>query len=129
MEKRSSISSKIFFFTLLGSSIGSVLVAIWIFFLLKTYYNAPDAIEKAVISMIILQILFIIPVFIIKVMIDKFVVERIKKLTDAVKDISLGNNIEKEIKPEGNDEITELTEAFERMRISLRTAIKELEEG
>jgi HAMP domain-containing protein len=128
MEKKSSISNKIFFLTLIGSSVGSVIVAVWIYFLLKTYYNAPDALEKAVISMIVSQILFLVPVWLIKYMVDKFVVERIKKLTDIVSEVSVGNNIEKPINPDGNDEIAELMEAFERMRISLREALEELEQ-
>jgi HAMP domain-containing protein len=127
MEKKSSISNKILFLTLIGSTVGSVIVAVWIYFLLKIYYNAPDAIEKAVISLIVLQILFLIPVLIIKYMIDRFVVERIKKLTEVVSEVSVGNNINKPIIPEGNDEIAELTEAFERMRISLKEALEELE--
>jgi len=127
MEKKSSISNKILFLTLIGSTVGSVIVAVWVYFLLKIYYNAPDAIEKAVISMIVLQILFLVPVLLIKYMVDKFVVERIKRLTEVVSEVSVGNNIDKPIIPEGNDEIAELTEAFERMRISLKEALEELE--
>jgi methyl-accepting chemotaxis protein len=128
MEKRTSISNKIFFFTLIGSAIGSVIVGVWIYILLHIFYNAPDALEKAIISIIISQILFLIPVFIIKVMIDKFVVNRIRKLTETLNEISLGNKIDQSIFPEGNDEITELMEAFERMRLSLKTALKEISE-
>ncbi len=128
MEKKTSISNKIFFLTLIGSAVGSVIVGLWIYFLLKTYYNAPDALEKAIISMIVSQILFLIPVWLIKYMVDKFVVERIKKLTDIVGEVSVGNNIDKPINPDGNDEIAELMEAFERMRISLKEALEELEQ-
>ncbi len=128
MENRNSISNKIFFITLLGSFIGSIIVGLWIYFLLKIYYNAQDAFEKTVISIIVIQIMFLIPVFLIKILIDKVIINRIKKLTELVNEISIGNNLDKAILPEGNDELTELTEAFERMRISMKTALEQLEE-
>ncbi len=128
MENKRSISNRIFFITLLGSSFGSILVAGWVYFLLLTYYQAEDALEKAAISAIVMQISFLIPVFVIKMLVDKLIISRIKKLTELVNEISMGNNLDTEIKPEGNDELTELTEAFERMRISMRTALEQLEE-
>ena len=128
MENRNSISNKIFLITLIGSFIGSVIVGIWVYFILTTYYNAQDAFEKSIISIIVMQILFLIPVFLIKILIDKYIVDRIKKLTELVNEISIGNNLDKAIIPEGNDELTELTEAFERMRISMKTALEQLEE-
>ncbi|RUM57643.1 MAG: HAMP domain-containing protein [Persephonella sp.] len=121
MENKNSISNKI----LIG---GSIIVGIWIYFLLTTYYNTPDAFEKSVISIIVVQVLFLLPVFLIKIMIDRLIIDRIKKLTEQVNEISVGNNLDKAILPEGNDELTELTEAFERMRISMKTALEQLEE-
>jgi len=128
MENKNSISNKIFLITLLGSIGGSIIVGIWIYFLLTTYYNTPDAFEKSVISIIVVQVLFLLPVFLIKIMIDRLIIDRIKKLTEQVNEISVGNNLDKAILPEGNDELTELTEAFERMRISMKTALEQLEE-
>ncbi len=128
MENKNSISNKIFLITLIGSFIGSLIVGAWIFFILTAYYNASDAFEKAVISVIVVQVLFLFPVFLIKVLIDKLIIERVKKLTEIVNEISIGNNLDKAIIPEGNDELTELTEAFERMRISMKTALEQLEE-
>lgn len=128
MENKRSISNRIFFITLLGSTLGSIFVAVWVYFLLVSYYQADDALEKAVLSAIVMQISFLIPVFVIKMLVDKLIISRIKKLTELVNEISMGNNLDTEIKPEGNDELTELTEAFERMRISMRTALEQLEE-
>ncbi len=128
MENKNSISNKIFLITLLGSFVGSVIVGIWVYFLLTAYYNAQDAFEKAIVSIIVAQILFLLPVFLIKILVDKLIIERIKKLTELVNEISIGNNLDKAIIPEGNDELAELTEAFERMRISMKTALEQLEE-
>ncbi|RUM60143.1 MAG: HAMP domain-containing protein [Persephonella sp.] len=127
MEKKNSISNKIFFITLVGSFVGSVMVGVWIYILLTNFYDASDAFEKAVISIIVLQILFLIPVYLIKLMIDKLIINRIKKLTELVNEISIGNNLDKAIIAEGDDELAELTEAFERMRISMKTALEQLE--
>ena len=128
MNRKGSISNRIFLITLIGSFVGSIIVGLWIYFLLTTYYNAPDAFEKSIISIIVMQILFLIPVFLIKVLIDKFIIERIKRLTELVNEISMGNNLDKAIMPEGDDELAELTEAFERMRISMQTALEQLQE-
>ena len=128
MENKNSISNKIFLITLVGSFIGSLIVGVWIYFILTNYYNANDAFEKSVISIIVVQLLFLIPVFLIKILIDKLIIDRIKRLTELVNEISVGNNLDKAIVPEGNDELAELTEAFERMRISMKTALEQLEE-
>ena len=128
MDNKNSISNKIFLITLIGSFIGSLIVGGWIYFILTTYYNATDAFEKSIISIIVVQLLFLVPVFLIKILIDKLIIDRIKKLTELVNEISIGNNLDKAIIPEGNDELAELTEAFERMRISMKTALEQLEE-
>ena len=127
MEKKNSISNKIFFITLAGSFVGSVMVGVWIYILLANFYDASDAFEKAIISIIVLQILFLVPVYLIKLMVDKLIINRIKKLTELVNKISVGDNLDKAIIAEGDDELAELTEAFERMRISMKTALEQLE--
>ena len=61
-------------------------------------------------------------------MINKYIVSKIKDVSRALQEVSTGN-LDYEIKIEGNDELTELAESFERMRISMKTIMEKLEEG
>ncbi|MDQ7055027.1 MAG: HAMP domain-containing protein [Persephonella sp.] len=61
-------------------------------------------------------------------MIQKYIVEKINRVSEALKEVSTGN-LDYEVKIEGNDELAELAESFERMRISMKTIMEKLEEG
>jgi len=120
MNKK-SILDQIFFIVLGGSFLGAVLVGVLVFFLTNDF-------SKALISIVISQIFFILPVYMIRVLIDKLIISKIKKVVNAMNEVSMGN-LDTEVKIEGNDELTELAESFERMRISMKTIMEKLEKG
>lgn len=120
MNKK-SILDQIFFIVLGGSFIGAVLVGVLVFFLTNDF-------SKALISIVISQIFFILPVYMIRVLIDRLIISKIKKVVNAMNEVSMGN-LDTEVKIEGNDELSELAESFERMRISMKTIMEKLEKG
>ncbi len=128
MEKRKSVLDKIFLIVLGGSFVGAVLVGVMVYFLLITS-GVQDAVIKSVLSIIIAQVMFLIPVFIIKKMIEESIVKKLKTVTEGMREVSMGNldfsiNVEKT-----GDELEDLAESFERMRISMKTIIEKLEKG
>ncbi|SNZ02123.1 HAMP domain-containing protein [Persephonella hydrogeniphila] len=127
MEKRKSILNEISLIILGGSVLGSLFVGILVYFLLSSS-GVPDAPLKAVYSTIIIQIAFLIPVYLIRLLIDKYIVSKIKEVSKALQEVSTGN-LDYKIKAEGNDELAELAESFERMRLSMKTIMEKLEEG
>jgi nitrogen fixation/metabolism regulation signal transduction histidine kinase len=117
---KKSVLQKIFFVVLGVSFIGSVYVAVIVFFLTSDFLNS-------LIALIVTQILFLVPVFGIVKAVDKAIVKKLRTVSQAMKEISMGN-LDYEIKVERTgDELEELAESFERMRISLKTIMEKLE--
>ncbi len=125
--RKKSVISFISWIVLGGSVIGSLFVGILVYFLLSSS-GVEGALTKAVFSTIIIQIAFLLPVYIIRYMIQKYIVDKINQVSQALKEISTGN-LDYEVKIEGNDELAELAESFERMRISMKTIMEKLEAG
>lgn len=128
MEKKKSVLDKIFFIVLGGSLIGAVLVGVMVYFLLKTS-GVQEALVKAILSIIISQIMFLIPVFFIRKLIEDNIIKKLKAVTEGMHEVSMGNldfeiNIEKT-----GDELEDLAESFDRMRISIKTIMEKLEKG
>jgi len=101
---------------------GIIFAAVLVFFLTSELY-------KSLIALIGSQILFLIPVFGIRKIIDDAIVKKLRIVSQAMQEVSMGNldyeiNIEKT-----GDELEELAESFERMKISLKTIIEKLEKG
>ncbi len=124
---KNSVLSPILWIVLGGSVIGSLFVGVLVYFLLS-YSGVEGALTKAAFSTVIIQIAFLFPVFLIRYMMQKYIVEKINNVSHALKEVSTGN-LDYEIKIEGNDELAELAESFERMRISMKTIMEKLEEG
>ncbi len=119
---KKSVLRKIFLVVLGVSFIGSTYVAIIVFFLTSDLY-------KFFIALIGTQILFLIPVFEIIKAVDKAIVKKLRTVSQAMKEVSMGN-LDYEIKVERTgDELEELAESFERMRVSLKTIMEKLEKG
>ncbi|WP_297890161.1 hypothetical protein [Sulfurihydrogenibium sp.] len=76
MEKKKSVLDKIFFIVLGGSLIGAVLVGVMVYFLLKTS-GVQEALVKAILSIIISQIMFLIPVFFIRKLIEDNIIKKL----------------------------------------------------
>jgi HAMP domain-containing protein len=116
------VLGKISLVVLGGSFIGAIFAAVIVFFLTSD-------LKKSFIVLIGSQILFLIPVFGIIKIIDGIIVEKLRVVSRAMQEVSMGNlDYEIEVEETG-DELEELAESFERMRISLKTIIEKLEEG
>jgi HAMP domain. len=119
---KKSVLDKIFLIVLGGSFIGAIFVAVLVFFLTSELY-------KSLIALIGSQILFLVPVFGIRKIIDDTIVKKLRVVSQAMQEVSMGN-LDYEIKVEKTgDELEELAESFERMRISLKTIMEKLEKG
>lgn len=127
MDKKGSVLNKISLIVLGGSIIGALFVGIMIYFLISPY--DPSALQKTIIYTIIVQIAFLIPVYMIRTLIDKMIVSKLNAISKAMNEISMGN-LDYEIKVEKTgDELEELADSFERMRISMKTIMEKLEKG
>lgn len=127
MDKKNSVLNKISLIVLGGSIIGALFVGIMIYFLISPY--DPSALQKTIIYTIIVQIAFFIPVYMIRTLIDKMIVSKLNAISKAMNEISMGN-LDYEIKVEKTgDELEELADSFERMRISMKTIMEKLEKG
>jgi len=122
MEK--SISNKIFLIVFLGSFVGSIFVGIGVFLLLISLdIDYSTSVKSSIIFMFTMQLVFLIPVYMIKVLIDRLVVFRIKNLITAMNQVSFGN-LDFEVSVKGNDEISDLAEAFDRMRFKIKNYLE-----
>ncbi|NPA58273.1 MAG: HAMP domain-containing protein [Aquificae bacterium] len=127
MDSKRSVLNIVTLIVLGGSVIGSIFVGILVYILLSSN-GVEGALTKALISAVVIQIAFLIPIFLVRMLVDRMVVERIREVSKALEEISTGN-LDYELKVEGDDEIGELAESFERMRISMKTIMEKLEEG
>lgn len=120
------VLKKITAIVLAGSFLGSLSVGVIVFVL---FMNSPDIIQKTALSVVASQILFLIPVFLIRKMIKDKIISKLSNIVVAMKEISMGN-LDYEIKVEKTgDELEELADSFERMRISMKTIMEKLEKG
>jgi methyl-accepting chemotaxis protein len=119
---KKSVLDKIFLIVLGGSFIDAIFVALLVFFL--TF-----ELSKSLIALIGSQIVFLIRAFGIRKMIDNVIVKKLRVVSQAMREVSMGN-LDYEIKVEKTgDELEELAESFERTRISLKTIMEKLEKG
>ncbi len=127
METKNSVLNKISMIVFIGSVVGAIFVGVLVYFLLVSAGD-PSAFSKAVISTIVIEIAFLVPVYMIRVLIDKYIISKLKEIERALDEVSMGN-LDYEVKVEGDDELAQLADAFERMRISLKTIMEKLEKG
>ncbi|MEZ0323607.1 MAG: HAMP domain-containing protein [Hydrogenothermaceae bacterium] len=126
VDKRGSVLNKIFLIVLGGSFIGAIFVGAIVFVL---FSSDPDILRKALISIVVSQIMFLIPVFGIRIFVEKIVISKLREVSKGMNEVSMGN-LDYEIKVEKTgDELEELADSFERMRISMRTIMEKLEKG
>lgn len=117
---KKSVLNKIFYIVLGGFFIGTILIGALVFFLTL------DLI-KTLIFIVASQILFLIPVFFIRKMIEKNIIKKLRVISHAMKEVSMGN-LDYEVKVEKTgDELEELADSFERMRLSMKTIMEKLE--
>ena len=124
-KKNKSILTKIMFIVILGSIMGAVFVGV-VFYIAMTRkgVDPSTAMKYAVVSAVFMELSWIIgPILGIKIMIERMILSKIRHITDLMNRVSMG---EIDVSPEleGNDEITELADAFERMRLSIKALYK-----
>ncbi|WP_457642536.1 HAMP domain-containing protein [Persephonella sp.] len=124
-EKKSSVLNQISLIVLAGSFAGAIFVGILVYFPL-TSAEDPEAGKKSAFAAVLSQIVFLALVYIIRITIDKIIISKIKNITKAMDEVSMGN-LDVEVKATGNNELSDLAESFERMRISMKTIIEKLE--
>ena len=127
MEKKQSVLNKISMIVFIGSILGAIFVGVLVYFLLVSAGD-PEALTKAAISTVVIEISFLVPVYMIRVLIDKYIIKKLQEIEKALDEVSMGN-LDYEVKVEGDDELAQLADAFERMRISLKTIMEKLERG
>jgi HAMP domain-containing protein len=116
------VLDKIFLIVLVGSIIDAIFVAALVFLL--TFEPS-----KSLIALIGSQIVFLIRAFGIRKIVDNTIIKKLRVVSHAMQEVSMGN-LDYEIKVEKTgDELEELAESFERMRISLKTIMEKLEKG
>jgi len=126
-EKEKTILTKIMVIVLIGSLMGAVFVGM-VFYIALTR-NGVDhstALKYSVASAIFLELTWIVgPILGIRLMIEKMILTKIRHITDLMNRVSMG---EIDVTPdlEGNDELTELADAFERMRLSIKALYKRI---
>jgi len=125
MKNKRSVLTVISWIMFGGSVVNSLFVGILVYFLLSSA-GVENALTKAVLSTMIIQIAFLIPLFMVRMLIDKYIVSKIKEVTKALSEVSTGN-LDYQVHIEGENELVELAESFERMRISMKTIIEKLE--
>lgn len=125
MEKKGSVLNKISLIVLGGSVIGAIFVGVLVYFLLASAGD-PSAFSKAFISTIIIEIAFLIPVYGTRLIIDRMIISKLKAVEEALNEVSMGN-LDHKVEVQGDDELAELADAFERMRVSLKTIMEKLE--
>jgi len=119
---KKSVLDKISIVVLVGSAIDAIFVALLVFFLTS------DPI-KSLIAFVGSLIVFLIRAFTIRKIIGDRIVKKLRVVSQAMQEVSMGN-LDYEIKIEKTgDELEELAESFERMRISLKTIMEKLEKG
>ena len=125
MEKKGSVLNKISLIVLGGSVIGAIFVGALVYFLLMSTGDS-SALSKALVSTVVIEIAFLIPVYGIRTLIDKLIISKLKAVEEALNEVSMGN-LDHKVEVQGDDELAELADAFERMRVSLKTIMEKLE--
>ncbi len=126
-KKERSILTKIMAVVLLGSVMGASFVG-FIFYLAMTSNGVDEntALKYSILSAIFMELSWIIgPILGIRIMIDKMILSRLREITDLMNKVSMGE-VDVSVDTSGDDEISELADAFERMRLSIKALYKRL---
>jgi HAMP domain-containing protein len=92
--------------------------------LLKNGVDPKTAIRYALFSAIFMELTWLVgPILGIQLMIERMILKKIRYITDLMNRVSMGE-IDASPQIEGNDEISELADAFERMRLSIKALYK-----
>jgi len=120
-KKQGTILTKIMLIVITGSVMGAVFVGVLFYLaLLRHGVDPSTALKYSVASAVFMEFTWLIgPILGIKVMIERMILSKIRYMTELMNKVSMGE-IDASPQIEGNDEIAELADAFERMRLSIK---------
>lgn len=119
--KKNSLITKIMLIVFLGSLIGATFVG-FMFYLALVQSGVDDskALKYAIASAIFMELSWIVgPILGIKVLIERLILSKIEHITELMEKVSTGE-VDASLDIKGNDEIAQLADAFERMRLSIK---------
>ena len=118
---KGSIANKIMLFVILGSLMGAAFVGVMAFLaMIQGGVETGKALKYAVILAVFMELLWLVgPILGIKIMIEKLILSKIRHITELMDKVSTGE-IDVSIDTSGDDEIADLSEAFEKMRLSIK---------
>jgi methyl-accepting chemotaxis protein len=119
---KKSVLDKIFSVLLVGSIIDAIFVGLLVFILTFDPMQALKAFVAA-------ELVFFLRVLGIRKIIKDRILSKLTRISAGMKEVSMGNLDYKIDVEKTGDELEELTESFERMRISMKTIINKLEKG
>ena len=119
---RKSVLDRIFSVLLAGSIIDAIFVGLLVLILTFDSIQALKAFVAA-------ELIFFLRVLTIRKIIKDRILSKLTQISTAMKEVSMGNLDHKVDVEKTGDELEELTESFERMRISMKTIMDKLEKG
>ncbi len=119
--KRNSIVTKIMFIVLIGSFMGAAFVGFMTYIaLVQSGVSSGKALLYAIGLSLFMEVSWIVgPILGIKLLIDKLILSKILRITQLMDRVSTGE-VDASIEVKGDDEIAQLAEAFEKMRLSIK---------
>jgi len=119
--KKNSIVTKIMLIVLLGSFMGAAFVGLMTYIaLLQSGVDSGTALKYAVGLAIFMELSWIVgPILGIKILLEKLILSKIVHITELMDRVSTGD-VDASIEVNGDDEIAQLAEAFEKMRLSIK---------
>ncbi len=124
-KKEKSILTKIMLIVIAGSVMGAVFVGILFYVaMVKSGVEPSKALKYAIASAVFMELSWLVgPILGIKLMIEKMILTKIRHITDLMNRVSMGE-MDAYSEIEGEDEIAELADAFERLRLSIKALYK-----
>ncbi|NPA41093.1 MAG: HAMP domain-containing protein [Aquificae bacterium] len=126
-KKYKSIFYKILDIVFIGSLLAAVLV-FFIFFFAMVNNGVPEDIAwKYALGSTLFLVLswFVGPILIIQLLIERTILKPLKEITQRLEKMSQGD-LDTPLDAKGSYEIEKLSEAFERMRLSIRALVRRL---
>ncbi len=119
--KRDSIVTKIMLIVLIGSLMGAAFVGLMTYIaLVQSGVDSGKALKYAVGLAVFMELSWIVgPILGIKLLIERLILSKILHITVLMDKVSTGD-VDASIEIEGDDEIAQLAEAFEKMRLSIK---------
>jgi len=119
--KINSLITKIMVIVFLGSLMGAAFVGLMFYLaLIQSGVNEQTALKYAVVSSVFMELSWIVgPILGIKILIERLIISKIERITELMDKVSTGE-VDVSLDMKGSDEIAELAEAFERMRLSIK---------